>query len=74
VEILHDKDGVMLDSDLQVALKARYGPNAFSAGEINKALLSLETQGIIHVQAITRGKRRIMKIEPENEYMGVEED
>lgn len=75
IEILRDKDGVMLDSDLIIALKARYGKNAqFSDAEINKALLSLETLGLIHVVSITKNKRRIMKISEEMGYLSAEED
>ena len=74
VEILKDRDGVMLDSDLRVALKSRYGGVIFSEFEINRALLTLETQGLVHVQCITKTKRRIMKIDDKVVYMGVEED
>lgn len=76
IEILRDKDGVMLDGDLLIALKSRYGSAAvFSAAEINKALLALETQGLIHVQLITKNKRRIKKIDSHQmTYLGVEED
>lgn len=74
VEILRDKDGVMLDSDLMIALKARYGDKSFSEHEINKNLLTLETQGIIHVAQITKNKRRILRVTENDAYMGVEED
>ncbi len=76
IEILRDKDGLMLDSDLGVALKSRYGDKVFSESEINKALLTLETQGIIHVQFITKNKRRIKQIDSDDNsiYLGVEED
>jgi hypothetical protein len=75
IEILRDKDGVMLDGDLLNALKSRYGSSVvFSDGEINKALLALETQGLIHVQMITKNKRRIKKIDSQMTYLGVEED
>lgn len=74
MEVLRDRDGVMLDNDLMVALKSRYGDFNFSDNEINKALLTLETQGLIHVQNITRTRRRIQEIESEDVYLGVEED
>ena len=74
VEVLRDKDGVMLDSDLLTALKSRYGNNIFSNTEINKALLALEALGLIHVQVITKKKRRIMAVNKEMSYLGVEED
>ena len=74
IEILRDRDGVMLDSDLLVALKSRYGDFNFSNNEINKALIGLETQGLIHVQNITSKKKRILEIKGEDVYLGVEED
>ncbi len=75
IEILKKKDGVMLDSDLHVALKSRYGSSTvISDAEINRALLTLETQGLIHVQLITKNKRRIKKLDKEMSYLGVEED
>lgn len=76
IEILRGKDGVMLDGDLIISLKSRYGSSVvFSAAEINKALLALETQGLIHVQLITKNKRRIKKIDSNQmTYLGVEED
>jgi len=74
IEILRDRDGVMLDNDLMRSLKKRYGSFNFSDSEINKALLTLETQGLIHVQIISRTKKRIMEIKGNDVYMGVEED
>lgn len=74
IDILRDKDGLMLDNDLVVAIKSRYGGLIFSENEINKALMVLETQGLIHVQFITKNKRRIMQIKSDDVYMGVEED
>lgn len=74
IEILREKDGVMLDRDLLTALKSRYGDNIFSNTEINKALLALEALGLLHVQIITKTKRRIMQVNNEMSYLGVEED
>ena len=74
IEILRDKDGVMLDNDLMISLKKRYGSFNFSDNEINKALLTLETQGLIHVQIISRTKKRIQEIKGEDVYLGVEEE
>lgn len=74
IEILREKDGEMLDSDLFVSLKARYGENHFSNNEINKNLLALETQGLIHVSILSKNKKRIKQISDYDVYMGVEED
>ena len=74
VEILRDMNGVMLDNDLMLALKKRYGNYNFSDNEINTALLTLETQGLVHVQIISRTKKRIQHIVSEDVYLGVEEE
>ena len=74
IEILRDKDGEMLDSDLLVALKARYGEKYFSNNEINNNLLSLETQGLIHVSILSKNKKRIKQVTDRDMYMGVDED
>jgi len=74
IEILRDKDGVMLDNDLMLALKKRYGNYNFSDNEISRALLTLETQGLVHVQIISRTRRRIQEIKGQDVYLGVEEE
>ena len=74
VEILREKNGEMLDADLLVALKVRYGDKHFSNNEINKNLLSLETQGLIHVSILSKNKKKIKQITEHDGYMGVEED
>ena len=74
IEILRDRDGEMLDSDLHTALKSRYGGVSFSDNEINRNLISLETQGLIHVSVLSKNRRRIKKIEDVDAYMGVDED
>ncbi len=75
IEILDDKDGEMLDSDLLIALNKRYGDKHFSTTEINRNLLALETQGLLHVSVLTHTKRRIKRVDQnETVYLGVEED
>ena len=75
MEILSDRNGEMLDTDLTVALNSRYGANEFSIHEINKALIALETQGIVHVQVLTKYKKKILAINRSDQmYLGVEED
>ena len=55
-------------------LKKRYGNYNFSDNEINAALLTLETQGLVHVQIISSTKKRIQEIKSEDVYLGVEEE
>ncbi|MCY3410921.1 MAG: hypothetical protein INQ03_04705 [Candidatus Heimdallarchaeota archaeon] len=75
IEILNDKNGEMLDSDLLLALKKRYGEKNFSDNDINRNLISLETQGLIHVSVLTKNKRRIKQVgDMEGLILGVEED
>lgn len=74
IEILREKDGEMLDTDLITSLKVRYGDKHFSNNEINNNLLSLETQGLIHVSILSKNKKRIKQITDHDMYMGVEED
>ena len=54
------KNKTEIIQELKKALKSKYGDLIFSNSEINKALIALETQGLIHVQNITKNKRRIM--------------
>ena len=75
IEILRDRNGEMLDSDLKVALKSRYGGKEFADHEINKSLIALETQGIVHVQVLTKYKKKILALDQKDSaYLGVEED
>jgi len=74
IEILRLKNGMMLDNDLLIALKKRYGNYIFSDSEIGKALLTLETQGLIHVQIIQGKKKIIQEIKEHDGYLGVEEE
>ena len=74
IEILRLKNGMMLDNDLLIALKKRYGNYIFSDSEISKALLTLETQGLIHVQIIQGTKKIIQEINEQDGYLGVEEE
>ena len=65
---------MMLDNDLLIALKKRYGNYIISDSEISKALLTLETQGLIHVQIIQGKKKIIQEINEHDGYLGVEEE
>ncbi|MHA1581972.1 MAG: ArsR family transcriptional regulator [Candidatus Baldrarchaeia archaeon] len=66
------KHQVMLDSDLERQLQ-KYVKN-LSPTELNKALLQLEIEGLIHVSQITKTKRKIEVITPEKQFLIAEED
>lgn len=66
------KHQVMLDSDLERQLQ-KYIKN-LSSTELNKALLQLEIEGLIHVSQITKTRRKIEVITPEKQFLIAEED
>nr|MDO8043604.1 ArsR family transcriptional regulator [Candidatus Baldrarchaeota archaeon] len=66
------KHQVMLDSDLERQLQKYV--KKLSPTELNKALLQLEIEGLIHVSQITKTKRKIEVITPEKQFLIAEED
>lgn len=70
--ILEKRGGVMLENDLEAPLKEMYGD--YSDSELNRALMSLENQGLIHVSWVSKTKRRIQRIRDEMSFLGVGED
>ncbi|MCK4885422.1 ArsR family transcriptional regulator [Candidatus Bathyarchaeota archaeon] len=57
VEILLKKRGSSTDTDLLSSLKKSYGE--LSLRELNKTLMRLEVDGIIHVSTLTKNKKRV---------------
>jgi DNA-binding PadR family transcriptional regulator len=57
VEILKKKDA-MSDEDLLSSLKES-GFSDVGFGELNRALLRLEVEGVVYVSSLARGKRRV---------------
>ncbi len=57
VEILLSKRGVITDNELYQALQKSYGD--LSLRELNKTLMQLEVDGIIHVFRLTKNKRSV---------------
>ena len=66
------RQGVLIDDELIKILSNEFGE--VSANEINQVLMDLEIRGVIHVQQITKNKRRIEKIGEDKVYMAVGED
>ncbi|MGQ4834592.1 MAG: hypothetical protein ACP6IS_11960 [Candidatus Asgardarchaeia archaeon] len=72
LDILEKHKGVLLDNELMNSLTRIYGD--VSPNELNKALMKLEIDGIIHVSYITKTRRKIEILRPGQGYMGVGED
>jgi Fe2+ or Zn2+ uptake regulation protein len=70
--VLAKHQGVILDNELVAIIEKDYGELSPSA--LNKALMDLEINGIIHVSRITKTKRRIEVIKPGAEFLAVSED
>ncbi|MHA1959227.1 MAG: hypothetical protein ACW99U_03310 [Candidatus Thorarchaeota archaeon] len=73
VSIVRKRRGVILDDELKRALKKELGSEP-SVGELNRALMQLEINGLVHVSQITKTKRRIEVIEEGTEFLAVDED
>ncbi|MHA1114678.1 MAG: hypothetical protein K9W45_10165 [Candidatus Heimdallarchaeum aukensis] len=70
--ILEKRGGVIIENELENPLRELYGD--YSETELNKALLSLETNGLIHVSWISKTKRRIQKLTKDMSFLAVGED
>ena len=57
VEILLKKGGASTDTELYQALRKTYGD--LSLRELNKTLMRLEIDGVIHVFRLTKNMRRV---------------
>jgi hypothetical protein len=73
VSIVQKRKGIILDDELERALKKELGSEP-SEAELNSALLQLEINGIVHVSQITKTKRRIEVITDTHEFLAVDED
>lgn len=57
IEGLSQDDNVMFDDELQRVIQATYGD--LTRRELNKALMRLELNGLIHVSVVTKRRRRV---------------
>lgn len=57
VEVLLKRGGSSTDTEILRALKKSYGE--LSLRELNKTLMRLEVDGIIHVSTLTKNKKRV---------------
>jgi Fe2+ or Zn2+ uptake regulation protein len=72
LSILAKHQGMILDNELVPLIEKEYGE--VSPSTLNKALMDLEINGVIHVSRITKTKRRIEAIKPGAEFLAVSED
>ncbi|NPD89593.1 MAG: hypothetical protein HGN29_12810 [Asgard group archaeon] len=70
--ILEKRGGILLENDLENPLKEMYGD--FSESELNKALMTLENQGLVHVTWISKTRRRIQKMTKDMGFLAIGED
>ena len=63
MEALTKKQGVSTDVELYDVLKKTYDDLSYRA--LNRALMKLEVEGMIHVSSLTKTKRRVeLKVYP----------
>ena len=57
IEFLQKKQGVLTDVELYKSLREVY--DDLSMSEVNKTLMKLEVDGVLHVYWLTKSKRRV---------------
>ena len=72
LELLSKNHGIILDDHLTKLIEKERGK--LSVSQLNKILMQLEIQGLIHVKQSTPTKRLIEIVKAEDQYMAVGED
>lgn len=72
MNIVERREGVLLENDLIRLLESDIGD--FSERELNRALMKLETKGLIHVQSIKKNQRVIKRISSKQKFLAIGED
>ncbi len=72
MNIVERREGVLLENDLIRLLESDIGD--FSERELNRALMKLETKGLIHVQSIKKNQRVIKQITSKQKFLAIGED
>ena len=72
MNIVERREGVLLENDLIRLLESDIGN--FSERELNRALMKLETKGLIHVQSIKKNQRVIKRISSKQKFLAIGED
>ncbi len=69
---INKRQGVILDGDLFQLLQKNF--KDVSPSELNRCLMDLEIEGIIHVSTITKTKRRVEIVKEGMGFLPVGED
>ncbi|MHA2054888.1 MAG: hypothetical protein ACW99F_14975 [Candidatus Hodarchaeales archaeon] len=72
MNIVERREGIILEDDLVRLLESDVGN--ISERELNRALMKLEIEGLIHVQSIKKNQRVIKRIKKGNRFLTVGED
>ena len=72
MNIVERREGVLLENDLIRLLESDIGD--FSERELNRALMKLETKGLIHVQYMKKNQRVIKRISSKQKFLAIGED
>ncbi|MFX0091815.1 MAG: hypothetical protein ACFFBD_08645 [Candidatus Hodarchaeota archaeon] len=73
ITILEHQGDLLLDKDLMRFLSKEKELGDIGENEVNNALMNLEIEGLVHVQEIKKGVRRIVKIK-DQDFLAVGED
>lgn len=72
MNIVERREGLLLEDDLIRLLENDVGE--ISERELNEALMKLEIEGLIHVQAIKKNQRVIKRVKEGQKFLAVGED
>lgn len=72
MNIVERREGVLLENDLIRLLESDIGD--FSERELNRALMKLETKGLIHVQYMKKNQRVIKQVSSKQKFLAIGED
>ncbi|MHA2075301.1 MAG: hypothetical protein ACXACU_05345 [Candidatus Hodarchaeales archaeon] len=72
MNIIERREGVLLENDLIRLLESDVGE--FSERELNRALMRLETKGLIHLRSIKKNQRVIKLITSKQKFLAIGED
>ncbi len=72
LSILRRRQGLIIDKDLYASLQKMF--DNVSLKDVNRALMQLEIEGVIHVSQISKNRRSIELMKPGQEFLAVGED
>lgn len=72
LSILKKRQGLIIDKELFSILQKMF--DEISLKDLNRALMQLEIEGLIHVSQIAKNRRSIELMKPGQEFLAVGED